>query len=109
MKAFHPALKAARQAAMALAVVVAVGAVSVTPALADDEDEGYHRGYGEWHHYYHHHRYYYPGYVYEPYAPPPVVVYPPAPPVVYAPPPPVYYAPAPVYVPPSINVIVPLR
>ena len=110
MKAFHPAPKAARRAAMALAIVAAIGAMSVKPALADDDDDqGYHRGYGEWHHYYHHHRYYYGGYGYEPYAPPPVVVYPPPPPVVYAPPPPVYYTPAPVYVPPSINVIIPLR
>lgn len=90
-----------------------LGSLGVAPAWADDDDQGWHRGWrghreDEWREHYWRHRppvVVAPGYYAAPgtvYVPPPVV-YAPPPPVVYAPPPPVIYAP-----PPGINVVIPL-
>lgn len=110
MNAPRFASKSWRMLAVA-AIVAALAATAIRPALADEDGEGW--GHGHHRGWYHHHHGYGYGYVYEPYAPP-VVVYPPAPvytyeqpAYVYAPPP-VVYAP-PVYASPSINFVFPLH
>jgi len=85
---------------------VALGALSASPALADDwHRDRDHDGWRGPHRVYYEHprpRVYY--------APPPRVYYAPPPRVYYAPPPPVYYVPPPVYyAPPGISLVIPLH
>lgn len=97
-----------RQAAIALAALGVVGAVTIGPASADEwrgrgewHDHGWHRGWYD--HDWHRHSYVYvaPGYGYPDYAYSPGYYYAPAP-EVYVPPPVVYE-------PPSIDLVFPIH
>jgi hypothetical protein len=103
MRPFNLSHSAGWQVGLALVIFTAMATISVRPALAHDDEDGYYRGRGEWHHHQYRAQYYPYGYYYAPY-PPPVVVYPAPPPVVYVPPPqPVYVAPPPAYFPLSVG------